>query len=303
MNGVMCSTATCHNCPITGGLLPPPPSTALECVQGRVRVDSDQQRRNAPDTGIVGLKAAGRLSMKSRMANPKSPLTTELRDARLRVWGLRLVFCKRVRTGVTVGTALYLLLHVASAAAWPTWGNNQIADCTFAAAANWELAALGYRASEQRVEHEFLDAGGSPQDGISRLRFESWWRRHGIGGVRAQMREVPADNLWHLGSWRRGQFVPLPHLAQRRLETLLRRAHFLLAGLIWNLGHEVLIVGADRHGVTFVTWGEEQTMSWEEWVETVTGVYVVSVRGGDGHLPSTESHSDQRRNRRKRLHM
>lgn len=186
---------------------------------------------------------------------------------------------KSVTSGVAVGMALYVLLHVGSAAAWPTWGNTQIADCTFAAAANWELAALGRRANEEQIEREFLEAGGSPLDGISQLRFRWWWRHHGIGDVRAQIREVPADNLWHLGIWRRGQFVPLPHLAQWRLETLLRRAHFLLAGLTWDLGHEVLIVDADRDGVTFVTWGEEQTLSWAQWVDTVTGVYVVSVRG------------------------
>lgn len=213
------------------------------------------------------------------MATPESPRTSHVATASFRAWGHRFVRCRIVGRSLTVGAAFSLLLPGCSAAAWPSWGDNQIADCTFAAAANWELAALGHQASQAQIEREFLQAGGSPQDGISRLRFASWWRRHGIGGVRAQMREVPADNLWHLGSWRRGRFVPLPNVARRRLGALLRRAHFLLGGLTWDLGHEVLIVAVRRRGVTVVTWGEERTIPWDEWVETVTGVYVVSVRG------------------------
>lgn len=42
------------------------------------------------------------------------------------------------------------------------------------------------------------------------------------------------------------------------------------------MGHEVLVIGTDRHGVRIVTWGEERTVPWSEWWEAVTGVYVVT---------------------------
>src|SRR5579859_6486135 len=77
----------------------------------------------------------------------------------------------------------------AQAHEWPTWGNGQIADCSFAAAANWELAALGHLANEAQVEREFAEAGCSSEEGISEQRFHSWWQHHGIGGIKATVRE------------------------------------------------------------------------------------------------------------------
>lgn len=153
----------------------------------------------------------------------------------------------------------------ASAAEWPTWGNGRISDCSFAAAANWELAALGHRASEVQVEREYVEAGGG-EEGISAAKFSGWWRQHGIGGIRAELREVRGQNLWEAN----------PH-SRHRLGLLLRRAHYLLATLVWEFGHEVLIVGVSPRGVRFVTWGEERTLSWRDWYEAVAGTYVVTV--------------------------
>ncbi len=156
---------------------------------------------------------------------------------------------------------------VAGAREWPLWGNGRIADCAFAAAADWELGALGHLADEAQVEEQFFAAGGSATEGISAPSFERWWATHGIGGVRATLRQPHNQNLWSANGHSRDQLIRLIH-----------RAHFLLATLSWDFGHEVLVTGADASGVRITTWGSESTVTWEGWYEAVVATYIVTVR-------------------------
>lgn len=176
-----------------------------------------------------------------------------------------------MRALLAVAAAL-LFAAPAQAHEWPSWGNEQMNDCTFAAAANWELAALGHQANEAEVIAEFHAAGGGTE-GLSEEAFARYWRKHGIAGVRATLR--PAPQVLGSVESETGPLPPPAIRANRRLTQLLRRAHFLLASLSWDAGHEVLLTAASPAGVTLITWGEERTLPWREWDESDWGVYVV----------------------------
>lgn len=128
------------------------------------------------------------------------------------------------------------------------WRNDEIADCAFAAAADWEMAALHHTPNEGQLIREFHKAGGSDGQGIEARRYEAWWDRHGIGGVRVHLREL--------------------HPTRREVERQLARGHPLIADM--NLGdHTITVVGYDASGVSWVTYGETRHMTWREWHEDV----------------------------------
>lgn len=153
---------------------------------------------------------------------------------------------------------------------WPVWGNDEIADCTFAAAANWELGALGHGASEAQIRREYFEAGGAAEGGLSQDGFAHWWSHHGIGGIRAQIHEVSGENVLLIGP------SLLPTSAVTRIERLLQRAHYLLADMNWG-NHEILLTGYTSSGLNYVSYGEESFMPWAEWREDSWGLFTLSV--------------------------
>jgi hypothetical protein len=154
--------------------------------------------------------------------------------------------------------------------AWPIWGNDQLADCTFAAAADWERADLGYTPDEATVEREYTEAGGG-SNGIEPPRWEYWWRRHGIGGVHVRLREVPGEDVLTVDG------PMLPWGAAARLQRLLSEYHYLLADMNWYGGHEILLDGYTAAGAEYVTFGEQQQMTWQEWRHDAWGLDVPSI--------------------------
>jgi len=143
----------------------------------------------------------------------------------------------------------------------------EISDCSFAAAADWEMADLGYTPSEARVRREYFAAGGSWQEGLAQTTWEHWWLTRGIGGVHVRLHEVPGENDMLVEG-------ALPASASSRLRHLLGEYHYLLA----ELGdHEVLLIGYTDTGPTYVTFGEERQMTWAEWRGWSHGLYVPSV--------------------------
>lgn len=163
-------------------------------------------------------------------------------------------------------------VSAASAQALPTWGNTTIPDCSFAAAADWEVLDLGYTPDEATVEREFGEAGGGPI-GIAEETFQLYWEHHGIGGVRVHIREPPGEDVLLA----RG---PLPASAVPRLERLLDEYRVLPAYVKTSGGerHTVVLTGHDAWGVDYVTWGEERHMTWAEWLEDAEGVLAVAVQ-------------------------
>jgi hypothetical protein len=153
---------------------------------------------------------------------------------------------------------------------YPIWGNNEIADCTFAAAADWELAALGHSANEAQIRREYVEAGGETQGGIPESKFIHWWAHHGIGNIRVQLHEVLGENNLFVNS----ELLPINSIIH--IKRLLSRAHYLLADMNWG-NHEILLTGYNTNGLTYVTYGEEQLMSWHEWREDSWGLFTLAI--------------------------
>ncbi len=151
----------------------------------------------------------------------------------------------------------------------PTWGNTSvwttsIADCTFAAAANWEVAVLHHEPVEAEVISEFYAAGGNAEEGIDVEVWERYWRKHGIGGVRARLRELPGESILAING---------PRLAaseDERLRRQLNRYHALILELS---EHVVALVGYTSTGPLIVSYGEVEQMTWLEWRSESWGVY------------------------------
>jgi hypothetical protein len=164
---------------------------------------------------------------------------------------------------------------------WPMYGNDRTGDCTTAAAGHmieaWTAAAAGsaVEISDQAVLEAFdavkIVDPETGDEGAIELDVLTYWRRQGIGGHRI------------------GAFA-LVALADR---DLVRVAAYLFGGLyiglqlplsardqqVWDWtggydgpdapgswgGHAVDVVGYDESGLTVVTWGALQRLTWSFW--------------------------------------
>src|SRR5579862_1160886 len=162
---------------------------------------------------------------------------------------------------------------------WPMYGNDRTGDCTTAAAGHmieaWTAAAAGsaVEISDQAVLQAFdavkIVDPETGEEGAIELDVLTYWRRQGIGGHRI------------------GAFA-LVALADR---DLVRVAAYLFGGLyiglqlplsardqqVWDWtggydgpdapgswgGHAVDVVGYDESGLTVVTWGALQRLTWD----------------------------------------
>ncbi len=149
------------------------------------------------------------------------------------------------------------------------WGNvapENIGDCTFAAAANWEQIVLGVHANEAVIGREFAEAGGSSRGGLSESGLWSYWQKDGIAGVHLiELRSLPTDRAAV------GQDV-------RDYTAMIVELHFDGGSLIgWRHTraglHDVVIDGLTPEGPLVVTWGETLQMTWEQWRDEVVGMW------------------------------
>jgi hypothetical protein len=84
-----------------------------------------------------------------------------------------------VRRIITASALALALAFPASASAWPTWGNEEKGDCTFAAVANWELVQTQWLFPRQPTEAEVIQdyEEANPNDqGFSVGELFEYWR-------------------------------------------------------------------------------------------------------------------------------
>src|SRR6478672_3443640 len=168
--------------------------------------------------------------------------------------------------------------HVAE---WPMYANDRIGDCTTAAAGHmieaWTAAAVGQaiEISERSVLTAF-DAvkvvdPRTGEEGAIELDVLRYWRKHGIGRHRiGAFAAVPVHDptLVRTGAWLFGGLyigLSLPATAQAQdvwdwTGTLSGEAK---PGS-WG-GHAVDVVRYDAEGLTVVTWGRLQELTWAFW--------------------------------------
>jgi GNAT superfamily N-acetyltransferase len=173
---------------------------------------------------------------------------------------------------------LDLTEHVAE---WPMYANDRRGDCTTAAAAHmieaWTAAARGgaIEISETAVLRAFervkvIDPF-SGDEGAFELDVLRDWRNHGIGRhrigayARVSLRDhrLVRATAWLFGGLYIGLALPLTAQRQRIWEWTGSLGGDARPGS-WG-GHAVDVVRFDRAGMSVVTWGRLQRLTWSFW--------------------------------------
>jgi hypothetical protein len=156
----------------------------------------------------------------------------------------------------------------AAARVWPTWGNLTTGDCALAAAADWELQH-GYAGNltEQEILTEYQEVSGTA-GGVSGEQLESYWRSHGIGRVRATVRNADPGAIGRVLRHHGSVIVEMAITAGQRWGS----TRDTRGGI-----HFALVLSTNRRGPRIVTWGEVAQMTWWQWREDALLLYVPTV--------------------------
>jgi hypothetical protein len=174
---------------------------------------------------------------------------------------------------------------------WPMYANDRIGDCTTAAAAHmieaWTAAGHGH--AIMLSEGSVLDAFDnvrrtdpfSGEEGAFELDVLRYWRKTGIGGHRigAYARVTVYDQrlvqtaAWLFGGLYIGVQLPLSAQTQSVWDWTGSLTGPARPGS-WG-GHAVDVVRYDRNGLTVVTWGRLQEVTWSFWARYCDEAYCV----------------------------
>ena len=164
---------------------------------------------------------------------------------------------------------------------WPMYLNDRIGDCTTAAAAHmieaWTAAGRGdvVELPESAVldafDHVKLRDPFTGEEGAIELDVLRYWRATGIGGHRigAYARVAVHDQrlvetaAWLFGGLYIGLQMPLSARGQQVWDWTGSLSGPARPGS-WG-GHAVDVVRYDRNGLTVVTWGRLQELTWSFW--------------------------------------
>jgi hypothetical protein len=171
--------------------------------------------------------------------------------------------------------------ETAGVAEWPMYANDRIGDCTTAAAAHmieaWTAAGRGraIELSERSVldafDHVKLKDPFTGEEGAVELDVLRYWRATGIGRHRigAYARVAVHDQqlvqaaAWLFGGLYIGLQMPLTARTQPVWDWTGSLSGPARPGS-WG-GHAVDVVRYDRNGLTVVTWGRLQELTWAFW--------------------------------------
>ncbi|HVR63383.1 MAG TPA: hypothetical protein VMU50_15890 [Polyangia bacterium] len=171
-----------------------------------------------------------------------------------------------------------------AASSWGMMLNDQLGDCTCAAAAHL-IQAWSANAGPQEItlpDAEVLKAyeavghykPGHPNtdQGAVEMDVLRYWRKHGIGGhkIRAYIGLEP-KNHYHVQAAVElfgGSYIGLglPVSAQKQKVWSVPPGGPTGTGApgSWG-GHAVIIEAYDSHGLTCITWGQKKKMTWSFW--------------------------------------
>ncbi len=154
---------------------------------------------------------------------------------------------------------------------YETWGNvppEDLGDCTFAAAANWEQILFNWHVFPTALGYEFAEAGGTEQGGLAQEALWRYWERDGIGGVK----------LTGLH-----KYIPSPENVRNGVRDYAAMIVELRFGEGWAFAqysakaglHDVVVMGFTPEGPLVVSWGEVLQLTWEQWSDEVVGMWGV----------------------------
>lgn len=171
---------------------------------------------------------------------------------------------------------------------WPMYANDRAGDCTCAAAGHmievWSLQGSGavHEITDTDVLTAYHHFSPPPADnGANELDVLNYWLRTGIGGDKIQAfvevgvagRTMVKTACYLFGGLYIGVALPLSAQAQ--------------VGGLWDVtsgpdaqagswgGHAINIVGFDADGLTCITWGQPQKMTWGWWDAYVDECYAI----------------------------
>jgi acid phosphatase type 7 len=172
---------------------------------------------------------------------------------------------------------------------WGMLANDRYGDCTCAAAAHMEMvwsriAGQPQDFTEQQVLDLYNRCNGGADDGCTELYVLGEWRRGGLGGTTIYaFTQVPTADLMLV---RQAAYifsglyigVALPVTAQAQIQAQ-APWDVVAAGPSaepWSWGgHAVSIVAYDDAGLTCVTWGRLQRMTWAFWQRYVEEAWAI----------------------------
>jgi hypothetical protein len=144
------------------------------------------------------------------------------------------------------------------------YDNTAIGDCTYAAAANYEIAIGDPAPAEAQIVGEFHAAGGSDTEGLSIETWTSDWASNGIGSIK-MLASAHAPGYAHELD---GPAIALLHVNTGELVGV---AISTAGG-----GHMVTVLGTNPEGVKIVSVGYESEMPWAQWNADAQTVYTMS---------------------------
>jgi hypothetical protein len=169
----------------------------------------------------------------------------------------------------------------AQVADWPMYANDTRGDCTTAAAGHmieaWTAASTGHavEVSETAVVRAFdavrLTDPQTGEEGAIELDVLRYWRKSGIGdhrigafaAVGTRDHDLTQTAAWLFGGLYIGLALPLTAQGQEVWDWTGSLRGDAKPGS-WG-GHAVDVVGLDEGGLTVVTWGRLQLMTWAFW--------------------------------------
>jgi hypothetical protein len=187
---------------------------------------------------------------------------------------------------------------------WPMYANDRAPDCTTAAAGHmieaWTAAAGGraIEISESDVLEAFDEVKvvdpETGDEGAVELDVLNLWRRHGIGGhaigafarVALEDHDLVRTGAYLFGGVYIGLQLPLS-AADQDVWDWTGGLHGPDAPGSWG-GHAVDIVAYDEAGLTAVTWGALQRLTWEFWDRYCDECWCIvstDFLNGDGDTP------------------
>ena len=151
---------------------------------------------------------------------------------------------------------------------YQTYGNtapDDLRDCTFAAAANWEQVVLGLHPDSTLIGYEFGQAGGS-DTGLTPDELFGYWQTFGIDGVHlvgvvsftTDQTDVENGVRDYGGMLVELRFPQNGGFAQ----------YTVSAG-----NHMVVVDGFTALGPLVVSWGQTLQMTWDQWSAEVVNMW------------------------------
>jgi len=214
----------------------------------------------------------------------KLPVRTDVRTLRLK----RYVDVSRLPTPPDT---LDLTAHVAD---WPMYANDRRGDCTTAAAGHmieaWTAASAGEAVEipEGAVLAAFDEVRvvdpRTGEEGAIELDVLRFWRKHGVGGhrigafaaVARYERDLVRAAAWLFGGLYIGLAMPASAERQEVWDWTGSLGGDSKPGS-WG-GHAVDVVRFDPAGLTVVTWGQLQAMTWSFWERYCDEAYAIISR-------------------------